>query len=172
MADAAASTLEAIERYAPDIDVPPPAVLDQARRNLELRVAMLREFGAIGSAELAELVGSQARRPGTTVDNWRRAHRVVAVRYRDKTVVPGFLLLEGGQPDPAARAALAILDEQGFGEWQQALWWTVPSPALDGARPVDVLLAARRREHVGARGEGGDASEQLAGAARRRRDWF
>ena len=178
MADAAASTLEAIERYAPDIDVPPPAVLDQARRNLELRVAMLREFGAIGAAELAELVGSQARRPATTLDNWRRAHRIVAVRYRDKTLVPGFLLLEGGQPDPAARAALAVLDKQGFGDWQRALWWTVPSPALDGVRPVDVLLAARRRDrtpattHVGARAEGNDVSERLAAAARRRRDWF
>ncbi len=172
MADAAASTLEAIERYAPDIDVPPPAVLDQARRNLELRVAMLREFGAIGAAELAELVGSQARRPGTTVDNWRRAHRIVAVRWHDKTVVPGFVLLEGGQPDPAARAALAVLDEQGFGDWQQALWWTAPAPALDGVRPVDVLLAARRRGHAGAPAAGGDVSEQLAAAASRRRDWF
>jgi hypothetical protein len=105
-ADTATTTLEAIERYAPDIDVPPPAVLDQARRNLQLRVAMLREFGAVSAAELADLVGSTARRPATLVDNWRRAHRVVAVRWRDKTLVPGFFLLEDGQPDPAARGVL------------------------------------------------------------------
>ncbi|MHB1739762.1 MAG: hypothetical protein ACYCXA_09860 [Actinomycetes bacterium] len=77
----AASTLEAIARYAPQIDIPPPAVLDQARRNIQLRVAMLTEFGALSAGEVAELTGSRARRPGGTADNWRRAHKIVAVRW-------------------------------------------------------------------------------------------
>ena len=104
--DSAQATLEAIERYAPDIDVPPPVVLDQARRNLQLRAALLTEFGAIEASELAELVGSTARNRSATVDNWKRADRVVAVRWKGHTVVPGFLLRPDGHPDPAAGPAL------------------------------------------------------------------
>lgn len=168
MADVAGSTLEAIARYAPDIDVPPPAVLDQARRNLELQVALLREFGAVSAGELGALTGSKARRTGTTVDNWRRAHRIVAVRWHDDTLVPGFLLRADGRPDPLVRRALTALAEQGFSDWQAAIWWTVPSSALDGLRPVDVLQDAREtsaaeQQHTG---------ERLAAAACRRRDWF
>ena len=75
MTNVTAATLELIDRYAPDIDVPPPVVLEQARRNLALRIHLLQEFGAVDSRELAELAGSKARNPASTVDNWRRAHR-------------------------------------------------------------------------------------------------
>jgi hypothetical protein len=47
MVDVATATAELIDRYAPDISIPPPVVLEQARRNLALRVAMLEEFGAV-----------------------------------------------------------------------------------------------------------------------------
>lgn len=40
-----------IDRYAPQIPVPPPYVLDQVRRNLERRVALLEEFGALTPEE-------------------------------------------------------------------------------------------------------------------------
>jgi hypothetical protein len=165
MADVAGSTLEAIARYAPVIDVPPPAVLDQARRNIELQVAMLQEFGAISATELGDLAGSKARRASTTVDNWRRAHKIVAVRWHDQQLVPGFLLRADAQPDPAARPALTALAAQGFSDWQAALWWVVPAPALGGRRPVDRLLAA------GASDRGAVATE-LGSAALRPRDWF
>lgn len=166
MTDTADFTMQAIERYAPEIDVPPPAVLDQARRNIEAQVALLTEFGAVPGSGLAELAGSRAKRPGVTVDNWRRAHRIVTVRYRDEIYVPGFLLGENGQPDPVAQPALAQLAGYGASDWEAALWWTIPAPALDGRRPVDVLLAARDhgdREH---------ARKELQAAATRRRDWF
>lgn len=168
MADVLSSMLEAIERYAPDIDVPPPAVLDQARRNLQLRVALLREFGAVSAGDLAELAGSRARRASTTVDNWRRAHRIVAVRWHDDTLVPGFLLTTAAVPDPVARPALTVLAEQGFSDWQAAVWWTVPAPDLDGRRPVDVLLEARDGDAE----TGRRAAADLKAVAHRRRDWF
>jgi hypothetical protein len=69
----AAATAELIDRYAPDIEIPPPVVLEQARRNLALRVRMLEEFGAVDPGELAALVGSAARNSASTVDNWRLA---------------------------------------------------------------------------------------------------
>jgi hypothetical protein len=164
--DTADFALQAIERYAPDIDVPPPAVLDQTRRNIEAQVALLTEFGAVRASGLAEFAGSRAKRPGVTVDNWRRAHRIVTVRYRDETYVPGFLLAEDGQPDPVAQPALAKLAAYGASDWQAALWWIIPASTLDRRRPVDVLLSARDhgdREHVG---------KDLEAAATRRRDWF
>lgn len=171
MVDVAGFTQEMIARYAPDIDVPAPAALDQARRNIALQADLLREFGAISVADVAELAGSRAKRPTTTVDNWRRAHKIVTVRWRDRTLVPGFLLGGDGQPDPVAQPALACLAEQGFTDWQAALWWTVPAPALDGQRPVDVLVAAHK-EMDGAENGEPSVAEQLAGAAVRRRDWF
>src|ERR1700733_7003578 len=66
----AAATVELIDRYAPDIEIPPPVVLEQARRNLALRVRMLEEFGAVDPGELATLVGSTARNSASTGDNW------------------------------------------------------------------------------------------------------
>jgi hypothetical protein len=165
LVDVAAATEELIERYALDIDVPPPVVLEQARRNLALRVAMLEEFGAVEAKELATLVGSTARNPATTVDNWRRADRIVTVRWQGRTLVPGFQLLESGQPDPAVRPTLQALRAYGMTDWEQALWFLVPNPSLDGARPVDRLLALRRHPNP-------EGTAQLAAAATRRRDWF
>jgi hypothetical protein len=167
MADVAGATLEAIARYAPVIDVPPPAVLDQARRNIEAQVALLQEFGGETAERLAARVGSKARRAGSMVENWRRAHRVVTVRWHDDQFVPGFLLRADFQPNPDARAALTVLHEQGFSDWQAALWWTLPAPALEGRRPVDVLL-----DESAGRANSAAVGERLAVAARRRRDWF
>jgi hypothetical protein len=165
MVEVAQATVELIDRYAPNVEVPPPVVLEQARRNLALRVSMLAEFGAVEAAELAALVGSAARNPASTVDNWRRADRIVTVRWKGHTLVPGFQLLESGQPDPALRPVLRALRGYGMGDWEQALWFVVPCPALGGARPADRLLELRRYPT--------DAGVvALAAAAERRRDWF
>lgn len=166
MADVAQATTELIDRYAPDIDVPPPVVLEQARRNLALRVRMLEEFGALEPRELAELVGSTARNPSSTVDNWRRADRITTVRWKGRTLVPGFQLLPSAQPDPAVQLVLRVLRAYGMSDWEQALWFVVPCPALGGSRPVDRLLALRRSADTG------DGAARLAAAAQRRRDWF
>lgn len=165
MADVVRATSELIDRYSPDIDVPPPVVLEQARRNLALRVRMLEEFGAVEPRELAELVGSTARNPSSTVDNWRRADRIVTVRWKGRTMVPGFQLLASAQPDPNLHNVLRALRAQRMSEWEQALWFVVPAPALGGSRPVDRLLELRDRPDP--RG-----TAEVAAAAERRRDWF
>jgi hypothetical protein len=162
----AAFAHDLIDRYAPDVDVPPPAVLDQVRRNAQLRASLLQEFGAVSAEELADLVGSQAARRRTVVDNWVRADRVVAVGWRGRTLVPGFQLLPDGQPDPLLQPVLRVLREYGAEPWERALWWTLPAPRLDGQRPVDLLLRARE-------GAGRDeAVAALRQAAERKREWF
>lgn len=165
MGDVARATEELIDRYAPDIEVPPPVVLEQARRNLALRVRMLEQFGAIDARELGRLAGSAARNPSSTVDNWRRADRIVAVRWKGRTIVPGFQMLESGRPDPVLRGVLGVLREYGMDEWERALWFVVPCPALGGVRPVDRLVALRQDPDP-------EGVTQLIDAARRRRDWF
>ena len=165
MFDVAQTTVEFIDRYAPDIDVPPPVVLEQARRNLGLRVRMLEEFGAVEPAELAQLAGSAARNPASTVDNWRRADRIATVRWRGRTLVPGFQLLESGKPDPTVSRVLRVLRAYGMGDWEKALWFVVPCEALGGERPVDRRLQLRRHPSD-------DGVAELVAAAERRRDWF
>jgi hypothetical protein len=99
---------------------------------------------------------------------WKRAARISAVRWRGRTLVPGFQLLPSGLPDPALQPVLRVLQGYGMGDWEQAVWWTVPASALGGRRPVDVLLACRS-----AGAEGSPADERaLVEAAHRRRDWF
>lgn len=156
-----------VDRYSPEVDVPPPAVLDQVRRNAQLRTSLLQEFGAISVDELADLVGSRATKRRTTIDNWVRADRVVAVVWHGRSLVPGFQLLPDGRPDRLLQPALRALHTHGAGAWERALWWTVPARLLDGARPVDVLLRARDA----AAAERASVAERLERAASRRRDW-
>lgn len=162
----AAFAHDLVDRYSPDVDVPPPAVLDQVRRNAQLRSSLLQEFGAVSADELAELVGSKAVRRRNVVDNWVRADRIVAVAWRGVTLVPGFQLLTDGSPDPVLQPALKLLREQGAQPWERALWWALPAPRLQGARPVDLLLASRSGT------ERGQVQSRLVAAAERPRDWF
>jgi len=134
---------ELIDRYAPEISVPTPTVLLQARRNLELRAALLQEFGGATAEQLAEMTGSRAKNPQHTLDNWRRAHKVVAVRYKGDQYVPGFMLTSEGTPDPRIQPVLAALAEQGATPWQAAVWWVLPRWQLDGGRAVDLLVGSR-----------------------------
>jgi hypothetical protein len=63
------------------------------------------------------------------------------------------------------RPILQVLRSYGMSDWEQALWFVVPSPALDRARPVDRLLTLRKEPTA-------DEAAELVAAAERRRDWF
>jgi Protein of unknown function (DUF2384) len=144
-----------IERLMPErLEVPTPAVVLQARRNAESRTALLGEFGALRSAEVAEIAGSRAANRAALANRWRAENRVVAVRVGDELVYPGFQFTAEGRPHPTVGAALGILRSlPDLSDWQAALWFTGANGWLGGRRPVDLLdedpgavEAAARRE--------------------------
>ncbi len=146
---------QAIEALMPPAAVPGRAAVLQARRNAEARAALLAEFGALTSSEVADLAGSRARNRAALANRWRKEGRILAVSHRGQTLYPGFQLDEDGRPRPEVAEVLAALGE-GMGAWEVALWFTSASGWLGGARPVDLLdrepervVAAARREAQG-----------------------
>jgi hypothetical protein len=130
-----------IERLMPErLDVPTPAVVLQARRNAEARTALLGEFGALRSADVAELAGSRAANRAALANRWRAERRVVAVPVGDELLYPGFQFTPEGRPHPTVGAALAILRSQpSVSNWQATLWFVGANGWLGGRRPVDLL---------------------------------
>jgi hypothetical protein len=144
-----------VEALLPDqIAVPTPAAVLQARRNAEARTALLSEFGALRSHEVADLAGSQASNRAAIANRWRTENRVVAVPWRDEILYPGFQFTHEGRPNPAIQEALEWLrSDPHTTDWQAALWFATPTTWLAGRRPVEVLnddpdavVEAARRE--------------------------
>jgi hypothetical protein len=134
--------------------LPTPAAVLQARRNARARSALLEEFGALRSHEVADLAESRASNRAALANRWRAEDRVVAVPVRDELLYPGFQFSAEGKPKPAIRPVLQQLGSEPHAtDWQRALWFVSPSSWLGGARPADLLdedpnaiLDAARRE--------------------------
>jgi hypothetical protein len=143
----------------PDVPVPTPPIVLQARRNAEARATMLEEFGALTAAEVADLAGSEAKNTSALAGRWRREGRVLAVAHHGTLYYPGFQFDDSGKPKPAIADVLKHLAAPDVTAWQQALWFTSANGWLRGRRPVDLLddedeavIAAARdalREPVG-----------------------
>jgi hypothetical protein len=144
---------------APDILLPTPAVVLQARRNAAARTGLLSEFGALTAAQVAELAGSDAKNTSALAGRWRREGRLVAVEHHGTIYYPAFQFDVDGKPKQAVAEVLKHLGDPSMTAWQQALWFTSANGWLDGRRPVDlfdnevdaVVAAAREalREPVG-----------------------
>ena len=112
----------------------------QARRNAEARNALLQEFGALRSSDVAELAGSRAANRAALANRWRAEQRLVAVPFGDELLYPGFQFTSEGKPHPAVGAALqALRSTADVSDWQAALWFVGPNGWLGGRRPVDLL---------------------------------
>jgi hypothetical protein len=123
-------------------ELPTPAAVLQARRNVEARNALLAEFGALRSSEVAELAGSRAANRAATANRWRAEQRLVAVPAGDELLYPGFQFTSEGKPHPTVGAALEGLRSNAeVTDWQAALWFVGPNGWLGGRRPVDLLDA-------------------------------
>jgi Protein of unknown function (DUF2384) len=132
---------ELIDALTPEHpELPTPAAVLQARRNAEARSALFAEFGALRSAEVAELAGSRAANRAALANRWRGEQRVVAVQVGDELLYPGFQFMSDGKPHPTVASALAELRSHGHvSDWQAALWFVAANGWLGGRRPVDLL---------------------------------
>lgn len=130
-----------VDTLTPALEIPPPAVLLQARRNAEERVNFLRDVGALTAVQVATLAGSEAGNRSATATRWRKEGRILAVDHEDTLYYPAFQFGDDGRPLPVIREILHVLNETLEG-WELALWFTTRTEALDGACPVDLLLDA------------------------------
>ncbi len=128
-----------IEAMLPD-EVPSRAAVLQARRNAEAREALLAEFGALSSAEVAALAGSRAKNRAALANRWRKEGRILAVTDHGRTCFPGFQFDAEGQPLPVVGEVLRAIGGPSL-NWQTALWFAAANGWLDGRRPVDLLAS-------------------------------
>jgi hypothetical protein len=138
-AGGADSLSELTRAMTPMTRVPTAPVVLQARRNAQARSALLEEFGALTSAQVAELAGSGAKNASALASRWRREGRLVAVEHHGTLYFPAFQFDDDGKPKPAVAEVLEQLGTADLSAWQQALWFTTANGWLDGRRPVDVL---------------------------------
>lgn len=127
------------EAMTPDLAVPTPPVVLQARRNAEARTQLLNEFGALTSAQVAELAGSEAKNTSALAGRWRREGRLIAVDHQGTIYYPGFQLDAEGRPRAVVAEVLNHLNQLDTTPWQQALWFMAANGWLDGRRPVDLV---------------------------------
>jgi hypothetical protein len=122
-------------------EVPRPSWLLQARRNAAAREEFFEEFGALDSAEVADLVGSRAVNRRQAASRLQRSMAIFAVEHHGQTLFPAFQFDRvSGEPKPIVRDVLSRLPAPlRDGGWQLALWWATPAALLDGARPVDAM---------------------------------
>ena len=127
-----------IQAMMPSKIIPaPPAVL-QARRNAAAREELIREFGALTSAEVAERAGSRAKNKVALANRWKQEGRIFSVPHQGITYYPGFQFDSQGQPRPVIARVIQSLGKRGS-DWELALWFAGQTGWLDGRRPVDLL---------------------------------
>jgi hypothetical protein len=114
-----------VEALTPAIDVPTPAVLEQARREAVVHTRLLREFGACTAADVAE------------AEAWRAEGRIFSVSHQGTPWYLGFQFGGDGAPLPAVADVLTQL--QHWPEWEIATWFVRENGMLNRRRPVDLL---------------------------------
>lgn len=119
-----------VEALLPPLEVPPPAVLERARREAALRLRILRDFGALTGRQLGEVDGASAARLA-------RRRAVFAVPFQGVDWYLGFQFDERGRPLPVVGAVLRALRD--WPPWEIAAWFVYANPALGRRRPVDVM---------------------------------
>jgi hypothetical protein len=129
-----------VDSLSPPAEVPDASTVEQARRQAQLRVRLLRDFGARTSAQVSELNGSSASNRSQLAYRWRKEGRIFAVTHRGRSWYLGFQFDANGQPLPGVAAALEHLGH--WPEWDIATWFVMSNATLERQRPVDLLADA------------------------------
>jgi hypothetical protein len=140
LAEAGVSVERMIESMLPASAVPTEAAVLQARRNASARQALLDEFGALSSSDVAELAGSKAGNKAALANRWKQEGRILSVSLHGATCFPGFQFDEHGRPLPVIAEVLKAL-RPASSDWQIALWLASRTGWLGDRRPVDLLAS-------------------------------
>jgi len=128
-----------IEAVVPSLmDRPPPAFIDQARRNAELRADFMRQYEILDADQVHALYGSKARNRSALAARWRSDKKIFGVQRGGRFLYPAFQFDAQGRPRKTISKVLAALGDA-VGGWQTALWFVTPNGWLDGEKPVDLL---------------------------------
>lgn len=123
----------------PDLlDPIPRATVDQAQRIASRRNALLAS-GAWTVAALAQARGTQASSVRTWIARHRAASRIFTVIVNGDTYLPALLLDEAADLRAGTAGAIGPLKTAGLDAWALWVWFTTPSPWLDGQRPAELL---------------------------------
>jgi hypothetical protein len=134
-----ASTAELADQMIPDAPVPSPAQALLAQRESQARWALLEEFGAWTSEQIADN-RSSAKNRHALANRWRAEGKVFSVELHGRRLFPGFQFdPETYAPEPIVAEVLAALPREEMSEWELALWWTAANDWLDWRRPVDAI---------------------------------
>jgi hypothetical protein len=134
---------------------PSAAAVLQARRNAAAREALLQEFGAVSSAEVAQLAGSRAKNKAALANRWKQEGRLFSVTDRGAVGFPAFQFDAEGRPRPAIAEVIRALAGKSS-EWELALWFLGSCGWLGGRRPVDLLESDPEAVAQAARSEAAD----------------
>lgn len=140
-----------VETLMPPLEVPPPAVLLNARANAELRTRVVREGELLKNAQVAELSRSKATNRAALATRWRKSGRIFAVPLGATLYYPAFQFDADGRPQPVLADVIRLFTEHRASPWSLAIWFLTDHPRLRG-RPADlvadepqsVLAAARQ----------------------------
>ena len=75
----------------------------------------------------------------TWIARHRAADRIFTVIANGDTYLPALLLDEAADVRAGTAGAIAPLKAAGLDAWALWVWFTTPSPWLDGQRPADLL---------------------------------
>lgn len=139
-----------VETLTPPLEIPPPAVLLNARANAELRTRVMREGELLTSAQVAELAKSQATNRASLATSWRKAGKIFAVALGATLYYPAFQLDPDGRPQPVIADVIDLFAEHHASPWSLAIWFLTEHPHLHrqpaelvAEEPQKVLEAAR-----------------------------
>jgi hypothetical protein len=126
-----------IDALCPNLEVPEPRVLEEARREAQRRVRILRDFGALRAGAVAAVAGSSAANRSQLASRWRRERRVFAVPYRGSWWYLGFQFDAEARPRPVIARVLETFVERE--PWDVANWFVFRNRHLAGRPPVELL---------------------------------
>ena len=130
-----------VETLTPPMEIPPPAVLLNARANAELRARVMREGEPLTSAQVAELSGSRATNRAALANRWRKSGRIFAVPFAATVYYPAFQFDSDGRPQPVIAKVIALFAEHRASPWSLAIWFLSEHPRLH-RRPAEQVKDA------------------------------